>query len=117
MMGFSAGAHLTATAGMRFGEPLAQPDFLVLAYTALPDELNVTPETPPTFLVHAHDDRLSSENSVRFYLALKKAKVPAELHIYSRGGHGFGLRNRMIPVSSWPLRLREWLDDRGFLRP
>ena len=117
MMGFSAGGHLSASVGMKSGSPETRPDFLVLAYTALPDELNVTGDTPPAFLVHADDDRLTSEHSVRFYLALKKAKVPAELHIYARGGHGFGIRNRMIPVSGWPIRLQDWMEDRGLLRP
>lgn len=117
MMGFSAGGHLAATAGMQFDRDAGnRPDFLILGYPNIPDELSVSAQTPPSFIVHAHDDRLSSEKSVRFYLALKRAKVPAELHIYTSGGHGFGIRNRMLPVSGWPLRLREWLDDQGLLR-
>jgi len=127
MMGFSAGGHLAMLAGTKFdaGDPAAKdpierqssrPDFLAPIYPAAPKEMNITKETPPTFLVHANDDGLAAEkNSVRIYLGLKEAGVPAELHIYSGGGHGFGIRNRRIPTSSWPLRFEEWLVDRGFL--
>jgi endo-1,4-beta-xylanase len=113
MMGFSAGGDLAAQAGMRF-DAASRPDFLALLYPAIPKELAVTGQTPPSFLVHADDDRLTSENSVRFYLALKRAAVAAELHVYAKGGHGFGIRNRGIPVSAWILRFEEWLAQ---LRP
>jgi endo-1,4-beta-xylanase len=127
MMGFSAGGNLAARAGMSFdkGQPGAtdpierqssRPDLLMLAYPAIPEELTVTAETPPTFLVHADDDRLTAENSVRFYLALKKAGVSAELHVYSKGGHGFGILNRDLAVSAWPLRLEQWLRQMDFTR-
>ncbi|MEX2304425.1 MAG: alpha/beta hydrolase [Bryobacterales bacterium] len=120
MMGFSAGGDLAARAGMGFdkGEAGAadlverqtsRPDFLVLGYPLIPNELTVTAETPPAFLVHANDDRLTAEHSVRFYLALKKAGVSAELHVYSKGGHGFGILNRDLPVSAWPVRFEQWL--------
>lgn len=78
-------------------------------------ETRVTSQTPPTFLVHAHDDGLSVEHSVRFYLALRKADVPAELHVYSKGGHGFGMRQRSQPVSTWRQRWLEWMRAEGFL--
>jgi endo-1,4-beta-xylanase len=127
MMGFSAGGDLAARAAMGFdkGQPGAsdpveretsRPDFVVLGYPLIPEELTVTAETPPAFLVHADDDRLTAEHSVRFYLALKKAGVSAELHIYSKGGHGFGILNRDLPVSSWPLRLEQWLRQMGIKR-
>jgi acetyl esterase/lipase len=119
-MGFSAGGHLTMLTGTRYdrgdassADPIerfsSRPDFLVPVYPLTPQDVHVTKDTPPSFLVHAHDDGLSSENSVRFYLGLKKAGVPAELHIYSVGGHGFGILNRRIPASSWPQRLLDWL--------
>jgi acetyl esterase/lipase len=128
MMGFSAGGNLAARAGMSFdkgqagaADPIeresSRPDFLALGYPAIPEELTVTAETPPTFLVHADDDRLSAENSVRFYLALKKAGVPAELHVYSKGGHGFGILNRGLPSSAWPLRFEQWLRQMDLVRP
>lgn len=78
-------------------------------------EMRVTSQTPPTFLVHAHDDGLSVEHSIRFYLALRKADVPAELHVYSKGGHGFGIRQRGQPVSAWRERWLEWMRAEGFL--
>jgi acetyl esterase/lipase len=78
-------------------------------------DTRVTSQTPPTFLVHAHDDGLSVEHSIRFYLALRKAEVPAELHVYSKGGHGFGIRQRGQPVSAWCERWLEWMRLEGFL--
>jgi endo-1,4-beta-xylanase len=127
MMGFSAGGDLAARAGMSFDKGLAgasdpverqtsRPDFLVLGYPLIPDELAVSAETPAAFLVHADDDRLTAEHSVRFYLALKKAGVSAELHVYSQGGHGFGILNRDLPVSAWPLRFEQWLKQTDLKR-
>jgi acetyl esterase/lipase len=94
----------------------SRPDFLVLGYPLIPNELTVTAETPPAFLVHANDDRLTAEHSVRFYLALKKAGVSAELHVYSKGGHGFGILNRDLPVSAWPVRFEQWLRQADLTR-
>ena len=82
----------------------------------LSNEKQVTPETPPTFLVHADDDKgVPPQNSIAFYLALKKANVPAEMHIYEKGGHGFGPGAGKGPVSSWMLRCSEWMKNRGLL--
>ena len=75
----------------------------------------VTARTPPTFLVHAHDDRLSADHSVRFYLALRQAGVSAEMHVYSQGGHGFGIRQRAQPISGWPNRWLEWMRAQGIV--
>ncbi len=84
---------------------------------SLSNELQVASDTPPTFLVHADDDRgVPPENSILFYLALKKAGVPAELHIYRKGGHGFGLAPQDAILGSWPGRLRDWLLGTGLLR-
>ena len=80
-------------------------------------DTRVTSLTPPVFLVHAHDDGLSVEHSIRFYLALRKAEVPAELHVYSKGGHGFGMRQRGRPVSAWRERWIEWMRTEEFLMP
>ena len=77
-------------------------------------EQQVSPDTPPTFLVHTHDDNLSAEHSVLFYLALKRANVPVEMHIYASGGHGYGIRQRGLPVSSWSDRWFDWLRAQGF---
>jgi acetyl esterase/lipase len=95
----------------------SRPDFLVLVYPGFrPETLKVTKDTPPSFLVVADDDRSPAERSAAFYLALKKAGVSGELHVYARGGHGFGMRDNHQPVSSWPTRLEEWMIDRGFTR-
>ena len=133
ILGFSAGGHLSAAAATnddrRQYEPRdahdktsCRPDFMVLIYpayllegTALAAEIRVSKQTPPTFLVHAGDDRISAENSARFYLALKQFGVPAELHIYANGGHGFGLRPSKFACSSWPKRCEAWLRTRGLL--
>jgi len=128
MMGFSAGGELTALAGTRFepgsegaSDPIdrlsSRPDFLVLVYPGgRPESFNVTKETPPAFLIVADDDRISAARTSATYAALKKAGVSAELHIYARGGHVFGMRNRPVPVSQWTNRLQDWMDDRGLLK-
>ena len=155
MMGFSAGGHLTATAGTHFdpGEAGAsdavdrvssRPDFLILAYPVisfdpaiahagsvrsllgdnpdtalirdLSDELRVTAVTPPTFLFHTTaDTTVPVENSVRFYLALRAAKVPAEMHIFENGPHGVGLALADPALGLWPTLLTNWLRARGLL--
>lgn len=136
MLGFSAGGHLTAAAATGFDRRAyeavdevdrqsCRPDFTVYVYPgylvgqnteALNPALTVTSETPPAFFAHAGDDRVRPENSVAMYLALKKAGVPAELHVYSAGGHGFGLRPTEQPVTSWPRRCEDWLRRLGTLR-
>jgi acetyl esterase/lipase len=84
---------------------------------SLSNELQVTAATPPTFLIHADDDRgVPPENSILFYLALKKAGVPAELHVYRNGGHGFGLASQDAMLNSWSGQLRNWLLGMGLLR-
>jgi acetyl esterase/lipase len=80
------------------------------------NELQVTPRTPPTFLFHTDGDTsVPPENSVLYYLALRKAGVPAELHIYQRGPHGMGLGWADEPLSTWPARLADWMRVRGLL--
>ena len=78
-------------------------------------EKQVTADTPPTFLIATHGDRgVPAENSVAFFLALRKAKVPCELHVYEHGGHGFGLRGPGA-TATWPDRCREWMQGRKLL--
>jgi dipeptidyl aminopeptidase/acylaminoacyl peptidase len=82
----------------------------------LSNEMQVTAQTPPTFLFHTTTDAtVPVENSVMFYSALRKAGVPAELHIYERGPHGVGLAQTDEALSSWPARLADWLRVRGLL--
>ena len=113
MIGFSAGGNLAAVMGITAPDAV-RPDFLVLAYPAIPKSLGDLPPTvPPTFLVQADDDRLApADNSVHFYLALKKIGKPAELHVYSSGGHGFGIRKTAATSSAWPAALQAWLKER-----
>jgi acetyl esterase/lipase len=137
MLGFSAGGHLTAWTSTNFDkrsyEPVdevdkvsCRPDFAVLVYPGgvvardkdeLAPEIRATKTTPPAFFAHAGDDRVRPENSVAMYLALKKAGVPAELHVFAKGGHGFGLRPSKQPCSTWPQRCAEWMNAQGFLKP
>jgi len=84
---------------------------------SLSNELQVTAETPPTFLFHTTADRaVPPENSILFYLALRKADVAAEMHIYQEGRHGLGLAPKQAAVASWPDRCREWLQVQGMLK-
>jgi acetyl esterase/lipase len=92
--------------------PVQHPDLLA----ELSNERQVTKETPPTFLFHTDADTgVPSENSVHFYLALRRAGVPAELHIYEKGRHGVGLAPGDPVLSTWPARLTDWLKVRGLL--
>jgi acetyl esterase/lipase len=130
VLGFSAGAHLAAALSTHFDRRLytpidaadrlsCRPDFAVIVYPgylALEDQnfapnpdINPTSQTPPTFIVQAEDDTVHVENSVVYFLALKHAKVPAELHIYAEGGHGYGLRRTALPVTTWPQTVEIWL--------
>jgi acetyl esterase/lipase len=130
VLGFSAGAHLAAALSTHFDQRLydpvdaadklsCRPDFAVIiypGYLALADQnfapnadIHPTAQTPPTFIVQAEDDPVHVENAVVYFLALKNAKVPAELHIYAQGGHGYGLRRTSLPVTTWPQRVEGWL--------
>jgi len=130
VLGFSAGAHLAAALSTHFDRRLydpidaadalsCRPDFAVIVYPgylALAEknftpnaDIPVTGQTPPSFIVQAEDDPVHVENAVVYFLALKRAKVPAELHIYAEGGHGYGLRRTALPVTTWPLSVETWL--------
>lgn len=79
------------------------------------NELQVNSQTPPAFLVHAGDDKtVKVENSIRYYLALQKNNVPAEMHIYPKGGHGFGMNNKTT-TDKWMDRLKSWLQSNGWM--
>jgi len=130
VLGFSAGGHLAAALSTHFDERLypaqdaadklsCRPDFAVIVYPgylALADknfapnpEINPSTNTPPQFIVQAEDDPVHVENAVVYFMALKKAGVPAELHIYTEGGHGYGLRRTALPVTAWPTCVETWL--------
>jgi acetyl esterase/lipase len=112
MMGFSAGGHLAVMMGM-IAPMDARPDFLVLGYPAIPRILSVTASTPRTFIVAADDDPTvnPADNAGRFFAALRAAKVPAELHVYSSGGHGFGILKSGKTSAAWPNALVAWLKE------
>jgi acetyl esterase/lipase len=81
----------------------------------LAPELPVTAKTPPTFLAQTEDDPVHVENSLVYYRALKDAHVPAEMHIYSEGHHGYGMRPTAFPVTHWPTLAQEWLHTIGMI--
>ncbi len=79
-------------------------------------EVPVTAETPPTFLVQAEDDNIDGVNqSVAYYIALQKAHVPTEMHLYAHGGHAFGLRRSRLPITEWPQLEETWLVTIGMI--
>ncbi len=80
------------------------------------NELHVDANTPPTFIVLADDDKgVSPENSIRFYMALKKNNIPAEMHIFNKGGHGFGMKKTGLPVEQWPDLFIQWMKSMNFI--
>ena len=82
----------------------------------LSNDLRVTAQTPPTFIFHTtNDDAVPVENSVRFYLALRKAKVPVEMHLFESGPHGVGMALNDPSLSQWPQLLMTWMRTRGLL--
>ena len=136
MLGFSAGGNLTAVASTNYDKRAydpsddidkldCRPDFAVLVYPAwlnqegtekLAAEVRVDAHTPQMFIAHATDDPISVESSVSMYLALHRAAVPVEMHLYAVGGHGFGLRPTDKPCSSWPQRCEQWMRKQGLLK-
>jgi acetyl esterase/lipase len=137
VLGFSAGAHMAAAmsapAGKRSYPALdavdnesCRPDFAVVLYPghlavpekdfALNPDIRVTGDTPPTFLLHAEDDPVDPpENSLVYDAALRKARVPAEIHLYVKGGHAFGLRPTESPITGWPHLVEAWLGTIGMI--
>ncbi len=104
IVGFSAGGHLAMATATGFDKDEPAPG------------LRIPSETPPVFLAHGGADIISPpENSVLMYLALKRAGVPAELHIYANTTHDFGVRTNAHPYSKWTESCATWLRDRGFL--
>ena len=131
VLGFSAGGHLAATLSNTYkertyakvdetDEVTCRPDFTVLIYPAyltvkeendkVAPELNISSNTPPTFIVMTQDDPLRPETAMFYAMGLRKANVPVDLHIYATGGHGYGLRPSKDLVSTWPQRASEWME-------
>ncbi|HEX4773072.1 MAG TPA: alpha/beta hydrolase [Bryobacteraceae bacterium] len=136
VLGFSAGGHLAAVLSNHSTEQVypaidaadqlsAHPDFAIMIYPGgivhPPDlahigaEVTPTSSAPPTFLVQAEDDPVHVENTTVYFDALKTAGVAAEMHVYAKGGHGYGLRPTVLPVTKWPELANEWLYTIGVL--
>ncbi|HLW51721.1 MAG TPA: alpha/beta hydrolase [Candidatus Angelobacter sp.] len=136
VLGFSAGGHLAAAISTHFEKRLypmvdaadkesCRPDFAVVLYPGhmlgktsfdLNPFIPVTGRTPPAFLLQAEDDPVDSvKNSLVYFAALKKAGVPAEMHLYAQGGHAFGLRRTKFPVTAWPRLVEAWLGSIGMV--
>jgi len=137
VLGFSAGGHLAANLSNNHDArtyPLSdeadktscRPDFCVLIYPAyltvkeqndaISLQLPVSAaNTPPTFIAMAEDDGVRVENALFYYLALKNANVAAEMHLYPKGGHGYGLRSTEFAVTTWPDRVADWMRAAGWL--
>jgi acetyl esterase/lipase len=117
MIGFSAGGYVTAAVALRH-DAASRPDFAAAIYPAVPEPMMVPPDGPPLFIVCASDDPLVPPltNSVRFYMLWKVAGRSAELHVYSRGGHGFGMKKQGLPVDHWIDAYAYWLRSEGLLK-
>jgi acetyl esterase/lipase len=138
VLGFSAGGYLVAEISTKYEHRLyapvdaadevsCRPDFAVAIYPGhlwaggngygLNPNVPVTHQTPPTFLVQAEDDNVDGvHQSIAYYIALKDAKVPVEMHLYASGGHAFGLRHTKLPITNWPKLLDHWLGTIGMTR-
>jgi acetyl esterase/lipase len=138
LLGFSAGGHATLMAATHFDSTTypkqdesddlsCRPDFIIPIYPAymkdnsdpskLSSDLAITSNTPPMFLIHAFDDKDRSIHAALLFAEFKKAGVASELHIFSKGGHGYGLRPSANPVAQWPKRCFDWLLTSGWLQP
>lgn len=137
VIGFSAGGHMVTATSTHFNKrsytavdaadkESCRPDFAIALYPGhlwneeTPCELNpnvhVTTNAPPTFIVQAEDDPTDNvNNSLIYYIALKKSKVPAEMHLFAHGGHAFGVRRTTSPITRWPDLAETWLRTIGML--
>lgn len=119
MLGFSAGGHLAASTS----NSADRPAFTILIYPAylsgegveLVEEIEVDAQTPPAFIVQTQDDKKYYRSSLAYAIALDRLEVPAELHLFAKGGHGYGLRPSGHPVSNWPSLCEQWLRERHIL--
>jgi acetyl esterase/lipase len=139
VLGFSAGGHLVADISTHFDKRLypavdaadkesCRPDFAVALYPGhlwiesekfeLNPDIPITRQTPPTFLLQAENDPVDTvNNSLVYYIALKKAGVPVEMHLYAEGKHAFGLRRTQYPITRWPELVETWLRTIGLISP
>ncbi|MDR2498811.1 MAG: alpha/beta hydrolase [Tannerellaceae bacterium] len=135
IMGFSAGGHLAATTSNSsdrraystiddIDKTSCRPDFCLLIYPAYLDapnfgiapELTISPKTPPTMMIQTEDDKSYIKSSIYYYNALMEAGIPAWMHLYSSGGHGYGLRDTGVAVNQWPDRAEDWFREINIIR-
>jgi len=138
VIGFSAGGHMVAATSTHFDrrsypavdaadQESCRPDFAIACYPGhlwdddegfkLNPNVPVTTNTPPTFIVQAEDDHVDGvEQSLVYYIGLKNAGVPVEMHLYAQGGHGFGLRPAKFPITGWPQLVETWLSTIGMIQ-
>src|SRR6266568_4076612 len=121
VLGFSAGGHLSIAAA-EWDAKQGTKKFVVRHAANADKDLGLNPDvpvtrqTPPTFLVQAEDDHVDSVyDSLAYYIALKKAGVPVEMHLYAQGGHAFGLRRTKFPITGWPQLVETWLGTIGMI--
>jgi acetyl esterase/lipase len=138
VLGFSAGGFLSAAISTNYARRLypsvdeadkqsCRPDFAIAIYPGhlwkedenkfeLNPDVPVTKDTPPTFIVQAENDETDNINeSLVYYIALKDAGVPVEMHLYAQGGHAFGLRHTKFPITDWPALAERWLQTIGMI--
>jgi len=117
MIGFSAGAMTTMSVAA-CGDPSVRPDFAVSLYGALLTPQQPPAGAPPLFIVAAQDDpQVPSAKALGIFQAWTAAGLPAELHLYEKGGHGFGFRTHHLPADRWPQAFEAWLAAGGYLKP
>jgi len=118
IMGFSAGGTVAASAAFNF-TPENRPDFVAPVYAFMPPSMQgtVADDAPPLFIATATDDGLNlTSHSVALYSKWLEAKKPAEIHIYEKGGHGFGMKKQNIPTDTWIDRFGDWLTLHGYIK-
>ena len=116
ILGFSAGGMVTMGVVMQ-SDGESRPNFAAPIYGGSTGGAAVPANAPPLFILCADDDALMAAGSARLYSEWKAAKKSAELHIYSKGGHGFGMNRRGLPVDNWIERFGDWLGTQGLLKP
>jgi acetyl esterase/lipase len=114
IMGFSAGGMVALSTALHYA-PSSRPNFAAPIYSAPPPDIPIPADAPPLFLLCAADDDMASAVSTRFYTEWRAAGRPVELHIYAKGGHGFGMNQSGLPSDFWIERFADWLQALGFL--
>ena len=114
MVGFSAGARVTVGVATEY-EADSRPDFAASIYGAHWKDTTVPPDAPPLFVLAASDDEWALTPSLTLYSAWRKAGHSVELHMYSSGGHGFGMKKQGLPVDNWIDRFNDWLHTQGLI--